>query len=187
MSANAKEQILQKIRKALTQATPQPFETEGLPAQAFAPPATDLDVLFAENFTAIQGQFSFCVGEQELVGQLARLAAARKMTKWYCPDERLRALLQQNGWVQPWHPSLPDCHASLTGAEALVARTGSILLSSRQAGGRTASIYAPVHICIAYTTQLVYDISDALRQMQLKYKNQLPSLISLASGPSRTA
>ena len=49
------------------------------------------------------------------------------------------------------------------------------------------SVYAPVHICVAYTNQLVYDISDGLNELLDKYRLELPSLITLASGPSRTA
>ena len=69
----------------------------------------------------------------------------------------------------------------------MVARTGTIVLSSAGESGRTASVYAPVHICIAHTSQLVYDIKDALLQLKEKYAGKFPSLISFASGPSRTA
>jgi L-lactate dehydrogenase complex protein LldG len=82
---------------------------------------------------------------------------------------------------------LNDCEAAITTCEALVARTGSLLLSSATSSGRNNSIYAPVHICIAYTSQLVYDIADAINNMKEKYGTDLPSLISLATGPSRTA
>ena len=60
-------------------------------------------------------------------------------------------------------------------------------MSSAQKSGRTTSVYAPVHICIAYTNQLVFDVKDALDGMHLKYSEQIPSLITFASGPSRTA
>jgi L-lactate dehydrogenase complex protein LldG len=33
----------------------------------------------------------------------------------------------------------------------------------------------------------VYDIDDALQQMKLRYGNNLPTLMSFATGPSRTA
>jgi L-lactate dehydrogenase complex protein LldG len=48
-------------------------------------------------------------------------------------------------------------------------------------------VYAPVHICIACTNQLVYDIKEGLQILKDKYAGNLPSLITLASGPSRTA
>ena len=92
-----------------------------------------------------------------------------------------------------WNPifsntiNLETCDAAITNCELLVARTGSIVLSSAQQQGRTVSVYAPVHICIAYTNQLVYDIKDALEAISKNYGENIPSLISFASGPSRTA
>ena len=40
---------------------------------------------------------------------------------------------------------------------------------------------------MAKSSQLVYDIRDGLDALKEKYKQNLPSLISLATGPSRTA
>jgi L-lactate dehydrogenase complex protein LldG len=60
-------------------------------------------------------------------------------------------------------------------------------MSSAQTSGRSASVYAPVHICIAFTNQLVYDIKDALQATKEKYGSNIPSLITFATGPSRTA
>lgn len=82
---------------------------------------------------------------------------------------------------------LASCDASITGCELLVARTGSIFLSNLSSSGRTTSVYAPIHICIAMTSQLVYSLEDALLSLTNKYGNQLPSVLSLATGPSRTA
>jgi L-lactate dehydrogenase complex protein LldG len=62
-----------------------------------------------------------------------------------------------------------------------------MVLSSAVSSGRTTSVYAPVHICIARVSQLVYDVKDALTAMQLKYGNKMPSMVSFATGPSRTA
>ena len=82
---------------------------------------------------------------------------------------------------------LSNCDVSITGCEYLVARTGSIVMSAAQSSGRSASVYAPIHICIAYTSQIVYDIKDALQSVKEKYGNNTPSLITFATGPSRTA
>jgi L-lactate dehydrogenase complex protein LldG len=40
---------------------------------------------------------------------------------------------------------------------------------------------------VAYTHQLVFDLKDALNKLKDKYGNDLPSAISFATGPSRTA
>jgi L-lactate dehydrogenase complex protein LldG len=60
-------------------------------------------------------------------------------------------------------------------------------MSAAQQSGRTVSVYAPIHICIAYTNQLVYDLKDSLQLLKDQYADNFPSLITFASGPSRTA
>ena len=82
---------------------------------------------------------------------------------------------------------LADSDAAVTTCEVLIARTGSIVMSAAGPSGRTVSVYTPIHICIAYTDQLVYDIRDGLQMLKEKYQNHLPSLITFAIGPSRTA
>jgi L-lactate dehydrogenase complex protein LldG len=61
------------------------------------------------------------------------------------------------------------------------------VLSAAQQSGRAISVYAPIHICIAYTNQLVFDIKEGLHLLKEKYGEALPSLITFATGPSRTA
>jgi L-lactate dehydrogenase complex protein LldG len=182
MSDGSKEIMLGKIRRALAASVPRPFETSDEQAQVYLPAGNDLAIAFAENFVGLQGQFSYCFNLPELRNQLKQLAARKDWHRVYCADPILRDLLKMD-----WYEDLPSCNAAITGCEVLVARTGTIVLSAAQVQGRTASVYAPVHICIAYTSQLVADVSDALRALQHKYGNNLPSMISFASGPSRTA
>ena len=187
MPPKAKENILKKIRQALITEVTIPFADSGDSGDVFHAPSQDLDVTFAESFTKLQGQFSFCFNEAEMVMQLQLLGERKQWTKWFCNQPVLKQLFGKYNWPIEWHNQLADCQASITTCEALVARTGSMILSSTASGGRTPSVYAPVHICIAYTNQLVYDIRDGLERLQEKYGSELPSLISFASGPSRTA
>lgn len=188
MAQSSKEKMLKKIRQALETPTDLPFPHAGDNGDVFEPKAGDnLDILFAEAFTRIQGQFAYCSSATDLMQQLNQLAVKRGWNRLYCNDMRFRQWFQKNQWPANWHNNLADCHASITGCEALVARTGTMVLSSQASDGRNASAYAPVHICIARTSQLVYDVKDALLLLQSRYGNQLPSLISFASGPSRTA
>ncbi len=159
---------------------PLPFPQSEGSTPLFAPPADDLEILFAEEFTKLQGRFSFCIDEKELEQQLKALIAAKDWTKIYCSDSRWNGAFSNT-------ISLSTCDASVTGCEYLVARTGSIVMSAAEESGRSVSVYAPVHICIAYTHQLVYDVKDALQLIKEKYEGKMPSLITFASGPSRTA
>jgi L-lactate dehydrogenase complex protein LldG len=183
----SKENILKKIRKALSHSTPLPFPQSEGNQQVFQPLEQELEVEFAEQFTKLQGKFIYCINQQELAFQLNSLIKKQDWNKVYCLEDKLIASASgQLGerWVKT---GLADCDVSITGCEVLVARTGSIVLTANQPQGRTASVYAPVHICIAHTNQLVYDLKDALQRIKDKYGGNLPSSISFATGPSRTA
>ena len=77
--------------------------------------------------------------------------------------------------------------AGINFCENLVARTGSVVVSSQQLAGRQLNVYSPALIIVAYKNQLVLDIQDAITNIKTKYKNNFPSLISAITGPSRTA
>jgi len=142
---------------------------------------------FAETFSQLQGKFAFCLDYTELAAQLNELVRSRGWTKIYCTETALKQKLAASAFNSFAGPSLADCDASITSCECLVARTGTIVMTAATQSGRTASVYAPIHICIAHTSQLVYDVKDALQSVKEKYAGNLPSLITFASGPSRTA
>lgn len=185
--SNSKEKILKKIRQALTTPVPVPFPHSEGSESVFQPERQENAVEFAENFTKLQGLFSYCVNGRELAAQLTGLMTTRGWKNIYCREDALKDDLSGQGFNPGYSGDLAGCDAALTTAEFLIARTGSIMLSSAQQSGRTVSVYAPVHICIAYTDQLVYDIRDALLKVRDKYGDAFPSLVTLATGPSRTA
>ena len=182
MSTQAKNNILKKIRMALAQPTPLPFPAAENVENPIQPQQQDLVVEFAEQFSALQGKFIFCVDENELKEGFEKLCYQHQWTKIYCEEEKLKHIIQPNSL----HPDISTCEASVTSCESLIARTGSIVLSAAQQG-RIPSVYAPIHVCVAYTSQLVYDIKDGLQAIKNKYRDHLPSLVTFATGPSRTA
>lgn len=183
----SKENILKKIRKALTESTPIPFSQSEGNNLVFQPSSDELEMQFAEEFTRLMGRFIYCSHHQELALKLFALIQEFGWKHVYCNEKPLVSMLGEQGFSGFDDKNLADCDVSITSCEYLVARTGSIVLSSAQESGRSVSVYAPVHICIAYTDQLVYDIKDALQLMKDRYGSKLPSLISFATGPSRTA
>jgi L-lactate dehydrogenase complex protein LldG len=181
-NSTAKNNILKKIRMALAHPTPLPFPKSEGPESVFQPKQQDLVVGFAEQFTALQGKFVFCLDQNELVESFNKLCYQNQWTKIYCEEKKWREIISANNL----HNDIVSCEVSITSCEFLIARTGSIVLSSVHQG-RIPSVYAPVHICIATTSQLVYDIKDGLNGLKDKYLQYLPSLITFATGPSRTA
>ncbi len=185
--ATSKDEILKKVRKATAQAVPIPYPDEENYIEYFTKTGMEKEIEFAQNFISIQGRFSFCENKDELKSQLQTLIKARNWDKIFCAEQNILLLLEDTLPGALLTDSLIDCQASITSCEALVARTGSIVLSSAQAQGRTASVYAPAHISIATTTQVLYDTSDALTFLMKKNGGTLPSSVSFAAGPSRTA
>lgn len=180
-----KENILKKIRQALVNPVPLPFpESDGNQA-VFHKSEEDLSILFAHQFSSLQGKFKFVNNQQELIEQFHQLLQHKAWKKIYCKEPKLLPLLTALN-ITPFD-YLADCDVSITSCRNLVARTGSIVLSSEQAFGRTSSVYAPIHICIAFTNQIVFDLQDVFSSIKSNPNNQLPSLITFASGPSRTA
>jgi L-lactate dehydrogenase complex protein LldG len=183
----AKENIFKRIRQALVNPTPVPFPQSEGNSTVYSSPKQENEIEFAENFGRIQGRFLYCSNTDEMVRQLQQLIAQQGWAQVFCRESGLLQVLQEPLKGLLINDDLPEADVSITGCEALIARTGSILMSSAQESGRIASVYAPVHICIAYSDQLVYEIRDGLELIMGKYKNQIPSFITLATGPSRTA
>lgn len=185
-ASSAKKNILKRIKQALEKPVPLPFKESPSAQHFFVNSRKEPEFEFAENFTALQGRFSFCADEKELVEQLQTLFSTRQWTKIFINEAQLLQYLVSNDLKINPFLNLADSDVAITSCEYLIARTGSIVLSSLQ-NGRTPSVYAPVHVCIAYTNQLVFDIYDGLRLLKAKYAAGFPSLITFASGPSRTA
>lgn len=167
-----------------------PFpEVEKENKSIYALPADTLEEQFADAFIKLGGKFVFCDSEQDLIDNINMLHANRDWEHLLCTNDALRNSFASRGVniTEPAEPYQEAADACITGCEMLVARTGSVILSSRQPLGRTAPVFYPVHIIYAYVDQVVADIEDAIAVMKRKYGEDLPSMINLNTGPSRTA
>lgn len=182
-----KERILKKIRAALLQKRDNPYlNMEETPL--YSPFTEPLEIEFAKQFSAVKGKFVFCEDELDLVENLLLLADQFTLRKMYAWEPQLQKLLDNYDF--PYYSTDTDfekADAGITGCEALIARNGSILISNGTPMGRRLSIFPHIHVVIAYTSQLLPDIKDGLELMKVKYNHNLPSMISLITGPSRTA
>lgn len=182
-----KEKLLKKIRQALLEKRDNPYPNlENLPM--YPPAPENLDVMFAEEFTGVMGQFAFCEDEVQFIETLLELAEKRNWRKIYCWEPKLQEVL--NRYEYPFFETdkgFTQAEVGLTLCEALIARNGSIMVSSGQAAGRRLNIYPEVHIVLAYTSQLVPDLKDGFALIKKKYNGNIPSMISNITGPSRTA
>src|SRR4051812_47510558 len=95
----AKKNILKKIKQALGKPVPLPFEDIDTAKDVFLNNQIDLEILFAENFSALQGRFAFCENAKELVQQLQTLFQTRKWDKVFIAEPGLRKVLGAEGFI----------------------------------------------------------------------------------------
>ena len=185
--STARENIMKKIRKALTQTTPLPFPASEGTSTVFKPSQQDLEIEFGEQFSRLLGKFVYCADIEELEAQLSTIISHNKWEKIFFREDEMKTVFNSSLFGKSAYPELATADAAITTCEALVARTGSIILSSAQKSGRTTSVYAEVHVCIAFTDQLVYDVKEGLQLIRERFAGRMPSLVTFATGPSRTA
>ena len=184
--------MLARIRTALAAGpTPLPPAPDWEAPVHPALPAGDLAASFAASFQRVGGEFFYCETLTQLGAQLRaclteRLPANQQFYVWE-PD--MQALLTSADVLfQATEADFKGQAAvGLTSCEALVARTGSLVVTPASASGRRLSIYPDQHIVLARPSQVVAEIGDALQVVQQRFGTALPSMLSLTTGPSRTA
>lgn len=184
--STSREKVLKRVRHALIYKTDNPFPQVDFDSAVYKPLQDTPDVNFAQEFTKVGGAFIYCENESELVSTLAALHSEGNWGNIFCAEAGFQFLLSEAGVpFESDETSLKELNVTITGCEFLISRLGSIMVSSRN--GRRLNVYPEKHVVIAYVDQLVDDLKDAFDAIQTKYSGKLPSLISVITGPSRTA
>jgi L-lactate dehydrogenase complex protein LldG len=184
-----REKVLKKIRNALVKGVSKAevldYESK---VKLYNYPEVSLIETFAIEFNKINGKFILCQNSVDMVSQLRQLIQMNKWKHVYCTEEKIRYILNDTSIKYRYDLSeYQNAEVSITGCDALVARTGSILVSSAMDKPRKLSVFPPVHIVIAYYDQVYFDLENALKVFKEKHSSAYPSMLSIISGPSRTA
>ena len=149
--------------------------------------------LFQKNAADLRAAFQLVKDAAALGAALKDLAASEgwkriaahhgELTDGACKAIGLPALFTDAAFD---HQELGRCDAGISECDALVAQTGSVVLTSRSAGGRSLSVLPPHHVVLARRSQLVPDLPAALALLKSKYGTNFPSMMSIITGPSRT-
>lgn len=203
-----REKILGRIREALTVATHKPgahgddksqlpFDPKISSPRKWLPlvgESVDARLaLFAKNSAELKTDFQLLSSVDEARQAIVALRDQEnwkrialhsgELTNVICPSLNLPMLRTD----KPYDVNLLEqCDAGISECDALVAQTGSALVTSRSAGGRALSVLPPHHVVLARREQLVADLPAAFEVLQKKYAANYPSMISFITGPSRT-
>ena len=205
-----RENIFARIREALQVPAPRLGQgghgapgnpVPGLPSPAdyrrvMPPSAETMEeqlALFQKNAADLRADFRLLDSATQFAAELKKLGAAENWKsvathKGALTDEATRGLgltiVRADAAFD--HQTLGRCEAGISECDALVAQTGSVLLTSRTSGGRALSVLPPHHVVLARCAQLVADLPAAFTFLKAKYAKGYPSMISLITGPSRT-
>ena len=184
----AREQILKKIRSANMEKFENTYSNVDLNSNIYPPITDDLDIIFAQELNQLDGHFVYCADKEEFLENINRLFEANKLTKVHIKDHSITKLLKDSKvQIVENEERSENIVLSVTRCEALVARLGSVLISSKQESGRGLNFIPDIHVVIANRAQIVETVKEALLLMNSKYEDSLPSMTTLISGPSRTA
>ena len=182
-----KEKILKKVRKALIEKTVKGTNVD-FDSDIYQKTEEPLEITFAQQLTKLNGKFIYCEDEKELGESIAALIEENKWDHVFCFENKAKDILKKSGTAfSENEKDIRHANVGISLCEYLVARTGSVLVTSRQSSGRRLPGFANYHIVIAYSSQLVYTIKEALTGIKKRYANNFPSMIINISGPSRTA
>ncbi len=181
---SARDEILGRLRKTQHPLPEKPDFKAPVYHSIEEPP----ELFFEKSLTLVNGKVWLCKTEQEFSEQLKSLVSAFNPGTVFCNEPEINELLNKNGISALSGNSYPETiEAGITGCEFLIAHTGSIMVSSAQQGGRQLFVYPPVHIVVARKNQLVGFLEEAYSKITQKYNGNMPSQISIITGPSRTA
>lgn len=182
--STAREEILGRLRQAKHQVPDAPELNEPV----FPPVALPLENAFKNQLESISGKVYLFNEEKELFDALKKSVSEFDPATVFCNETHLLPALKEAGiGFQQYEGPQNHVEAGITGCEFLVGRSGTVMVSSAQGGGRQLSVYPPVHIVIARKNQLVESLEEAYSGILKKYNDNLPSQIALITGPSRTA
>ncbi len=204
-SAGEGEKVLARIREALT-ATGHRAEdgrhgfggTRAADARSVLPVVgrgfEEDAALFLQNALDLKADFRLLKDAGEAPAVLAGMRAAEHwqsaashhgpLTDAVCSSLGLPVLFSDAPFDKH---ELAQCDVGITECDALVAQTGTVVVTSRSAGGRALSVLPPHHVVLARRDQLVPGLPDAFDILKQKYGASYPSMISLITGPSRTS
>jgi L-lactate dehydrogenase complex protein LldG len=184
----SRERILGRIRAAVAT---KGHRHDGPVGQIFTAVTDPLD-RFQKECVANITECTVTANPAASAAAIAKVLASLPPGEIFVQDApELRALVTgfKDGRPLRWSSEGPPHEASqatITLCEALVAQTGSVLVSSAN-GGRQATVIAPAHIVFAKLDQLVPDLEAVFARVYERGIASKNSYVCLITGSSRTA
>ena len=185
---SAREEILNRLHSQARQAyPPSPWRSQ----RQFADPAEQ----FRKALTTVAGEVHIVGAWEEALDRLSELLSEIKAQSALIDDHPVLANLEPGSrWPDiEWHvvghsdgdlrQFAATADVGISGADAALAETGTVVVSSGPGRSRLTSLMPPVHIALVPASCLTSDLFTWMAEQ----KPPLPASVTLISGPSKTA
>lgn len=191
--SGSREQILSRLRAAQPDLGIIEAVEEHLPVVPLADISSQgLFNCFVERAEALDSAVHLPASEVEAIQVvLALIGGDRRVLSWAferIPLPGFAAALDEQG-IQVSTGRDASVRVGITGADAALAATGSLVLLSGAGKPRLASLLPPVHVAVLHQDQILADLETwviQLRQGGIDAFREIASAM-IVSGPSRTA
>ena len=139
-------------------------------------PHDPADVTFAKVFTHNGGKFFYCDNIEDFYNYLKKLLKESRWKSTYCSNDKLKDLLEPS--KLSFETDYKTADSSINTCEFLIAFNGSVMVSGEQTKNLKIENLPDAMIIVAYTSQIVKNISEGLRGIQNKYGKSRPSLVT---------
>jgi L-lactate dehydrogenase complex protein LldG len=163
----------------------------------------------SEGVRAVSGEFHFCdsgTAVLQLLTQTIQSSASksRHFSAWICKRLAIAEALQtqlpevdlvvediasENAFDRTrLRNSMAQVQLSITGAEYLIAESGTIVAVAGAQASRQISLLPSIHVVLATPAQIFPNMADLFLEIQKTHGGKLPgSALTCITGPSRTA
>ena len=209
----SREVILGRIRRALLRPGPGPGQAHGGPNRVQSTPgregSTGLFDQFQEQSARVGGEPRVCTDVEEALEGIRELVAGagyrrvavsnHEICRRHRLAQRLSELLPE---VSVWREEgdaemqgsrrqnsrqLAQADLSITGADFLIAESGTVLIASAGAS-RQISLLPTAHLVLATPDRIYPDLTAVFQQLgTAPEEGRLPAALTMITGPSRTA
>ncbi len=144
------------------------------------------DVVFAKTLLQNKANFFYCDNKEDLIKTLKALTKKLNTNLIYCTEDILQELLSKSN-IDYNNADYISCDTILSSCEYLIAHHGKIMLSSKQLGPHDIKNLPKEHIVVAYTSQIVKNLNEAMSGINTRYINEgLPSTITTITSKSNS-
>lgn len=164
-----------------------------VPAARWPDDPRPLSELFADRAEAHGGRVRTLTSYEELRDLVTEIVDTHGIRTAVVTDEPAtgpaRTALEELGVelraFDSW--TAADADLGVTGGIAAIARTGTVVVDTAAAGGRSASLLPDVHLALLPLATLIAEPAEFWRGIPTRYPDGMPSQIVLITGPSKSA